>query len=225
RVAGIRLSELLQRAPERSVVPDLPAGLFLVRRLLSIGRFVQQTADVVSLAIAPERIVVTPRGEVVVVEAALAAAIEARSAVRQMTQIGDVAQIAMAGLALILGRPMSAYMDADGRGQLLGEAADVASIRVNEEFSSALRAWFERAVSSVDAFSSCDDALGAFDATNPQHADGGVALRRTLRSFVLEVGDAGAPEDMAMELARVRAARARQIANRVPSFTPHVFAE
>src|SRR5205823_1935518 len=120
---GVRLSELLHRASEQSLVPDLPAALFLMRRLLSIADAVQAIANVTYVAVAPERIVITPRGEVVIVEAALAAAIEARAALQQTTRATDVAQIAMAGLALMLGRPMSAYLDSDSRGQLLGEAS------------------------------------------------------------------------------------------------------
>src|SRR5207248_3190713 len=99
RVPGLRLSELLRRASEQSVVPDLPAALFLMRRLLSIARSARASAGVAQLGIAPDRIVIKPRGEIVVIEAAVGAAIEARARAEsaELGTGGDIPAIALAG--------------------------------------------------------------------------------------------------------------------------------
>src|SRR5262245_24621630 len=68
---GFRLSELLERAAERGVIPDLGAALYIMRRLLITAAGIQRTTGIAHLAIAPERILITPRGSVVNVQAAL----------------------------------------------------------------------------------------------------------------------------------------------------------
>ena len=209
RVPGIRLSELLARASDNSLVPDLPAALFVVRRLLSIGRSVQALARVPHLAIAPERVVITPRGDVVVVEAALAAAIDVRRGFETNARC-DIAPIAIAGLSLILGRAVSPDLAADARDRLLGEVADVAGIRVGEPFAAALRSWFEQALGddAGSSFAAFDEAAAALDGASRGREDGSVALRRTLRAFLLEVEDF--PDDAAgIEAERVRCDGAR----------------
>ena len=77
RAPGFRLSDLLERAAERGVIPDLGAALYIMRRLLASATAIQRTTGLAHLAIAPERILITPRGSVVIVEAAMAGAIEA----------------------------------------------------------------------------------------------------------------------------------------------------
>ena len=127
RVPGVRLSHLLTRASEQSIVPDLPAALYVMRRLLSVAAAIQARAGLSHIAIAPERIVVTPRAEIVVVEAAVAAAIERRMGFEPDART-DVAQIALVGLSLILGRPLP-HDGREDRGHLLAEVTDVAAIR------------------------------------------------------------------------------------------------
>ena len=73
-VPGVRLSELLQAAAERSVVADLGAALFVMRRLLTLAESLEAATGVAQFSIAPERIVITPHGRVVIVEPVLAAA-------------------------------------------------------------------------------------------------------------------------------------------------------
>src|SRR5204862_5879898 len=135
--------------------------------------------------------VVTPRGEVVIVEAALAAAIEARTPrFDGYDPRADIAQIARAGLSLMLGRPMAADCDAEERDRLLAEAADVAAIRVNGPFSAALRSWFEQALAiDTTPFSDFQEAADAFASVTAAREDGSSALRRTLQAFLSEVDD------------------------------------
>src|SRR5439155_16679557 len=52
RVPGTRLSELLRRASEQATVPDLPAALFTMRRLLGAARSARALAGVTHLGIA-----------------------------------------------------------------------------------------------------------------------------------------------------------------------------
>src|SRR5262249_46176111 len=224
RVAGIRLSELIARASESAVVPDLPAALFVMRRLLTTAGALQRATGITHLGIAPERVVITPRVHVVIVEAALAAAIEARAGGVQPAVRADIARVALAGLSMMLGRPIASD-PTSARANLLGEAADVAAIRVGETYASALQSWFEQALAAdmSEAFPDFRQAAGALARTGPQREDGGVGLRRTLRAFVQEVAGSGGPADAEFETTRARIARTRQIARRRDTMAPPRF--
>src|SRR5918993_3459602 len=124
-VEGVRLSEILRVAAERRLQLDLNAALCLLRQLVpSVALLHENARDVAHGLIAPERLIVTPRARLVVVEHVLGSAVEQLQynrerlwqdlhvAVPPSTQAArfdhraDVTAIGLVGLALVLGRPI-----------------------------------------------------------------------------------------------------------------------
>src|SRR5919112_479828 len=76
-VEGVRLSEILRVAHERRLQLDLSAALCLLRQLVpSVALLHENARDVAHGLIGPERLVVTPRARLVVVEHVLGSAVE-----------------------------------------------------------------------------------------------------------------------------------------------------
>ena len=228
RVPGFRLSELLERGAERGVIPDLGAALYLMRRLLTTAAGIQRTTGIAHLAIAPERIVITPRGGVVLVEAAIGAAMEALgarmpAAVRRGFRLAradaeisgahlDIARIALAGMAMIVGRPLNPSEDIDPLSPVVQEVVDVAAVRAGDEFAAALTPWLDHAI-SVDpllAFGSFDDARADLAAIVPPAEARCPVSRAPMHKFLDDVQIGGAHLD-ALEEDRLREIRARQL--------------
>src|SRR6476469_5238556 len=75
-VEGVRLSEILRVAQERGLQLDLNAALCLIRQLApSVALLHENARDAAHGLIAPERLIVTPRARVVVVEHVLGSAV------------------------------------------------------------------------------------------------------------------------------------------------------
>jgi hypothetical protein len=243
RVAGVRLSELLDRAFGRSLLPDLAAALFVIRRLLAIAESLHRETGIAHLALAPERIVVTPRSGVVLVELPLAGAIEGLARVEggfppelRLSAASadvlsgdprlDIARIATVGVSMLLGRTFEPDETIDPLSPVLQEVEEVAAIRADQRYGFALRQWFDRAV-TVDpalSFPTFRDAHHALDSAQPP-ADC-VRLRPALARFVqaLALESVSSAEAVATELERLRAVRVRQAAARVerPARVPTV---
>src|SRR5918997_440355 len=76
-IEGVRLSEILRVASERRLQLDLSAALCLLRQLVpSLALLHENARDVAHGLISPERLVVTPRARLVVVEHVLGSAVE-----------------------------------------------------------------------------------------------------------------------------------------------------
>src|SRR6185295_16309273 len=125
RTLGVRLSEMLTIADQRRVPLDIGAGLWLMRQLVpAIAAVHEHSRDIAHGAIAPERIVITSDGRMVITDHVFGAALEqlryprerywselrvalpASSGLPRFDQRADVTQIGVVGLALILGRPL-----------------------------------------------------------------------------------------------------------------------
>ncbi len=228
RAPGFRLSELLERAAERGVIPDLGAALYIMRRLLATAAGIHRTTGLAHLAIAPERVLITPRGSVVIVEAAMAGGIEAfgdrmppqvRKALRlsrlEDTNAGahvDVARITIAGMAMIVGRPIDPWEDIDPLSPVVQEVVDVAAVRAGDQFAAALTPWLDRAI-SVDpalAFGDFADASGDLEEiVAPAEARCPIS-RAPLRKFLADLAISGADLEP-LEQDRLREIRARQV--------------
>ena len=232
RAPGFRLSELLGRGAERGVIPDLGAALYIMRRLLTTAAGIHSATGIVHLAIAPERIVITPRGGVVLVEAAIGGAMEALgdrmpAAVRRGFRLAradaeisgaqlDIARIALAGMAMIVGRPLDPSDDIDPLSPVVQEVVDVAAVRAGDEFAAALTPWLDHAI-SIDpllAFGSFDDALADLAAIVPPAEARCPVSRAPMRKFLDDIQIGGAHLE-ALEEDRLREIRARQL-RRVP---------
>ena len=76
-VEGVRLSDMLRVADERGLQLDLNAALCLLRQVVpSIALLHENARDVAHGLLAPERLIVTPRARVIVVEHVLGSAVE-----------------------------------------------------------------------------------------------------------------------------------------------------
>ncbi len=180
-VPGVRLSEVLRTAGERSVVADLGAALFVMRRLLTLAESLKAATGLAHFSIAPERIVITPHGRVVIVEPVLAAAAETGA-----TGSDDIAAIAIAGMSIMLGHLIEDAEHVDPMSPVLQDAADVAAIRAGSSFSTALRLWFDRAVIADPALSFPDfrQARLALSRVALARESGCDASRRALKVFL-----------------------------------------
>jgi PEGA domain-containing protein len=122
-VEGVRLSDMLRVSEERGLHLDLNAALCLLRQLVpSVALLHENARDVAHGLIAPERLIVTPRARLVVVEHVLGSAVEQLQFNRERlwqelrvalpSSVGaprfdhraDVTAIGLVALALVLGR-------------------------------------------------------------------------------------------------------------------------
>jgi PEGA domain len=125
RIAGVRLSDLLTSSEQRRLGLDITASLHLIRQLVpAIVAFHEGTREIAHGAIGPERLIVTPDGQLVITEYVLGAALEQLRYTRErywtelrvampssaglprFDQRGDVTQIGVVALSMILGRAM-----------------------------------------------------------------------------------------------------------------------
>jgi hypothetical protein len=166
-IAGDRLADLLEIASERvrleGSAPGIDATLGFLLELLS-ALSALHAANVVHGCIAPERIVITPATQVVLVDAIYAPSLERLRLTRQrlwndfglampatagtprFDATADLAQAALCGLALLLGRPFRMLHVPEGLSALVEEATEVARIRGNEALASGLQQFFQRAL-------------------------------------------------------------------------------
>ncbi len=210
-VPGVRLSELLRTAGQRSVVADLGAALFVMRRLLTLAESLRAATGLAHFSIAPERIVITPHGRVVIVEPALGAAAETVG-----IATNDIAGIAIAGMSIMLGHLIEDAEHIDPLSPVLQDAADVAAIRAGHRFSTAVRLWFDRAIIGDPSLSFRDfrEARLALARVGLVRESGCDASRRTLKAFLndLAIVDLTGGEAGTLEITRLRGMRATRLA-------------
>ena len=182
---GVRLSTLLAAAEKRSTRVDLPAAVCIVRQLvLATTAWHEHMPDVVHGAIAPERLVVTPDGRLVVADYVLGSAIEQLRYSRQqyweelsvplpatfkfaINARADVLQVGLVALALLLGRRLTA-----------SDRLEIPT-DLRDSLPDPLRMWLLRALqlepvgsftSVLDARAGLDSAFGAEDSVTEQDA-------------------------------------------------------
>jgi hypothetical protein len=125
RAEGVRLSRLLSTAEQRLIPLEIDAAFCLLRQLVpAVAALHERGSDSCHGALAPERLVVTATGEIVVVEHVFGAALEHlrfsherywkelrvalpfTGGLPRFDRRADVTQIGTIALALILGRPL-----------------------------------------------------------------------------------------------------------------------
>ncbi len=125
---GTRLSELLQGAEQRHMPFDIHTSLWVTRQLLSaVATLHEQDREIAHGALAPERLVITPRGRLVILDHVTGSALEQlryshqrywkdlrvalpRSAgLPRFDHRVDVTQIGVVALSLMLGRLLKEY--------------------------------------------------------------------------------------------------------------------
>jgi PEGA domain len=163
-VPGTRLSEFLDLALHAPLRIDIDTALQIVRELLPAIAVLHDSRNVTHGAIAPERLVLTPQGRLVIVDHGLGLALgklgysrkrfwqQLRVPVPQGTgkivfdARTDVIQIGMVALALILGRPLEEADFPQNLEKLLDTAKETPSIGSSRALSNELRAWLDRAL-------------------------------------------------------------------------------
>jgi hypothetical protein len=186
-VEGVRLSDMLRVSAERGMPIDLNAGLCLLRQLVpSLALLHENARDVAHGLLAPERLIVTPRARVTVVEHVLGSAVEQLQYSRERlwhdlrvavpVSVGtprfdhraDVTGIGLVALALVLGRPIADDEYPHRLGSLLNAARARAAGTEDQPLPDALHNWIGRALhldvrpgfqSATEAQTALEDAL------------------------------------------------------------------
>jgi len=186
-VEGVRLSDMLRVAHERNLQIDLNAALCLLRQVVpSIALLHENARDVAHGLLAPERLIVTPRARVIVVEHVLGSAVEQLQFNRERlwqelrvsvpVSVGaprfdhraDVVAIGLTALALVLGRPLADHEYPQRIGSLLNEARARTAGSSDQPLPDALHNWIARALqldvrqgfqSATEAQVALEDAL------------------------------------------------------------------
>ena len=232
-VPGMRLSEILTTAAERQTIFDAASALYLTKRLLATMSTYAAATGYTHGALAPERIIVTRRGRVVVAEHALVPALQhlRYSSARWWQEFRiawpisradpvfdertDVAQIALLALALLHGRTLGAD---DGPGTLetlLAAAPFRTVLDITGPLPGNLQGWFTRALSvpSSRSFDSLADARQAFELILVEEFHAGVT-RTSLTRLLERLGELDdRNEDFSSAVSDVAAA--------APALTPH----
>jgi serine/threonine protein kinase len=166
--AGTRLSDLLARTAERRVNLDINSALCLIRQLVpAIAALHEHARDIQGFAhasIAPERLIVTPNGRLLVVEYVLGAALEQvrytpdrywhelRIAIPKTTNLPrfdhrvDVAQMGIVALSLVLGRLVRDDEYPARLGEVVASTWAISSRGGFEPLPPGLRGWLGRAL-------------------------------------------------------------------------------
>lgn len=184
RIPGIRLSDLLMSSEQRRLGLDITASLHLIRQLVpAIVAFHESVREIAHGTIGPERLVVTPDGQLFVVEYVLGAALEQLRYTRErywtelrvampssaglprFDQRGDVTQIGVVALSLILGRAMRLDEYPMRIADVVASTWAVSPRGGLEPLPQGLRAWLGRAL-QLDArtgFASAQEARADLD--------------------------------------------------------------
>ena len=206
-IEGTRLSDILRVAEERRLQLDINAALCLIRQLVPAVALLHENArDAAHGLIAPERLIVTPQGRLIIAEHVCGAAVEQMqygrerlwhelrvamppsAGIPRFDQRGDVAGIGVVALSLILGRPLRDDEYPRGVGDLLNSALERTALGEEQPLTPPLRSWLARAL-QVDvrrAFASAPEALAAFDeltADGSMYVAAPVALETFLSRF------------------------------------------
>jgi hypothetical protein len=220
-VEGVRLSEMLRITSERGLQLDLNAALCLLRQLVpSIALLHENARDVAHGIIGPDRLIVTPRARLIVVEHVLGSAVDqlqySRERLWQDLRVAvppsagairfdhraDVTAIGLVGLALVLGRPIAADEYPHGVSELLNGARARSAGGEDQPLPDALHNWLARALqidvrqaftSATDAQVALEDAL--FEDTGFVAAP--VALETFLSRYIAAMLEPAAPSVVA----------------------------
>ncbi len=225
-VPGMRLSEVLRDAQARQVPPDLDAACVILAQvataLADLHRF---SRDLSHGAIGPERIVIGPDGRAVIVESVLAPMFEQLELARtplwaefrvpvppvagtaRFDQVGDVMQLGVLALALVLGRPVRRDEYPNRLHDLMLEVAAPGAPADRQALLRSLRAWIHRTLQLEprSAFRTASEAAPALEVVlseGPRHKLSPASVLRYLVACGAEVqSDWKVPSALAMPTA------------------------
>lgn len=225
-VTGNRLSDILEglgEAVDETTPPGVDAALGFLLEILPALATLHSATGFTHGAVGPGRIVVTPAGQVVLLDWMFGHTLERvrLDPQRLWRQFGiamqpvagtgsfdataDVAQAALAAVAIVMGRPLRSSEFPDGLAAAAAEVVEIAQISGTARFATALQRFLHRALPlpAKRPFRSADEADAA---VRQLAAEIGVSrCRAALASFVSEfnrvqeLGDALQPEPLSQD--------------------------
>lgn len=190
--AGVRLSEVLAAVGLRGLALDLNAALCVVRQLLSAVAVLHQSPrNLANGALAPERIVITPEGRLVIVEFVLGPALEQlrfsherywkelripvppSAGLPRFDYRADVTQAGVVALSLLLGRQIAEDEYPSHMEDAVASVFSGSTHRDRARLKTALRSWLMRALQLEvrSSFPTMLDAQSVFDEILSEDAD------------------------------------------------------
>jgi len=225
-VPGVRLSSLLAAAEKRSLALDLNAVRCLLRQLIrASAAWSELLPGIAHGAIGPERIIITPDGQLVLADGAVGAILEQLrySRDRYWNELRvplppppatpafddrtDIAQIGLVALALVLGRRLTSDVYPSGLADTLGSASVRSGVGVLEPLPPSFREWLGRAMqldarrsfrSALEAAAVLDEAIGPEELTLERdafHMFQARCLTLDVRRPQTEIADDAIPDD------------------------------
>ena len=234
-VGGRRLSDIIDAAAEHGIVAGLDAGLGLLLELLpAVARL--HDAGLAHGALAAGRVMITPAGQVLLLDAMYAEPLERLQLTRKrlwselrlafapaaglvrFDKAADLSHCAMVAAALIVGRPLRADEYPDGIGPLRQEINEIASIRGTKAFAEAVDAFFAATLPMTGrkGIASADEA--AIDLRKLVRKELGIATCRAALTEFLQQVEAGDAERLVAESAQ-RDAKVKQETERLAKAT------
>ena len=204
--AGDRLIEILRDVERTGQVLDLRSALHLVRQLVSAVAALHQHVRVPHGALAPERLFVTPRGRLLIVEYPIGAALEQLRYSRErywkelrvalpmeagrsrVDERADLTQIGTVALSLALARPLRDDEYPQQLEGLISSAQAHAADGTREAMPSAVRDWLLRTlqVDARNAFRTIGEAQAALDqvlSAHPKYSAGTESLETFMQRY------------------------------------------
>jgi hypothetical protein len=208
-VPGSRLSDLLEISGDLGHAPGVDAALGFLLDVLPALCGLHAGVGFAHGTITPSRTVLTPAGQIVLLDGIFGDALTYLRFSRRklwlefgiataldgsrLDRRADIAQAALAGVMLILGRPLRNEEYLSGMSGVLREVVDIAQIRSTTSFAIGVEEFFERAlpVPSSKPYTSADDAL--FDVRQLANELGAQGCRRALVDFIEQMESPGPP--------------------------------
>jgi hypothetical protein len=210
-VPGSRLSELLDASQDLALVPGVDAGLGYLLDVLPALCGLHAGARLAHGTIAPTRTVLTPAGQVVLLDAIYAEPLAAlrygrrklwtdfdvatppTAGIPRLDFETDISQAAMCSLTIALGRRLRNDEYPMAIPALVRDVANAARIRRNGSFAEGLLDFLHRALPlpGTRPYATADDAL--FDVRELANDLGVPVCRRAIAEFVEQVESPGAP--------------------------------
>lgn len=222
-VPGRRLLEILDAAVESGVAPGIDAALGLLLELLPALGNLHGLAKFAHGALAAGRVLFTPAGQLVILDAIYAAPLERLQFTRQrlwnefdiaappsagpvrLDPAADLTQAGMIAAAFVVGRPLKRTDYPTGLDALRGEILEVAQIRGSTMFANGVQRFFDRVlpIAGRKPYTSADDAVS--DLRQLVRRELGIDACRTALIDFLQQVDAADIERTASEAAILEA--------------------
>ena len=205
-VAGTRLADLLEAATglpaDEATCPSVDAALGFLLEILPSLHSLHEHGGHAHGTLAPERIVLTPASQVVVLDwlygptiqrlqfnkrrlwSELGVAAPPSPGPLRLDIAGDISQASLAAMMIVLGRPLRENEYPDALGTLVSEVIEIAQIRGSTQFGSGLQAFLERTLPLASRTAHANAAEAAAEVRHVAREIGVSRCRTALTAFV-----------------------------------------